>query len=145
MLVPVPEDKQGRAEVERSSLTARCAWDTLFLPGLLGRPARVSSRCPVIGEAISLTVSADGTHSVSPAGTVLSFLAPERPFDADVVNSFCHFLHFSASEQAARDWIAEHPGTFTFSVDDAFRLGQRINAAVCGTALDAAGIVAAAS
>jgi hypothetical protein len=37
---------------------------------------------------------------------VLSFLAPERPFDSDVVSSFCHFVHFFASERAAGKWIA---------------------------------------
>jgi alkylmercury lyase len=132
---------EHRIEVDGRCLTAWCAWDTLFLPGLLGRSARVSSRCPVTGEAISLSISADGPHAVSPAGTVLSFLAPERPFDADVVRSFCHFVHFFASEEAAREWTAVHPGTFTVSVDDSFRLGQRTNTAF-GAALDGAGIVA---
>jgi alkylmercury lyase len=133
----------GEHRIDGRRLTTWCAWDTLFLPGLLGRPARVSSRCPVTGREISLTVSADGPHRVSPAGTVvLSFLAPERPFDAHVVRSFCHFVHFFASEQAAHEWTAEHPGTFTASVDDSFRLGQRTNAAGFGAALDAAGIAA---
>jgi alkylmercury lyase len=102
----------------------------------------VSSRCPVTGREISLIVSADGPDRVSPAGTVLSFLAPERPFDAHVVRSFCHFVHFFASEQAARKWTAEHPGTFTVSVDDSFRLGQRTNAAGFGAALVGAGMAA---
>jgi Alkylmercury lyase len=133
---------EHRIEVDWRRLTAWCAWDTLFLPGLLGRPARVSSRCPVTSEAISLTVTADGPHSVSPAGTVLSFLAPEGPFDADVVRSFCHFLRFFASEQAAHGWIAERPGMFTVSVDDSFRLGQQTNAAAFGAALDGAGMAA---
>lgn len=140
MGLSVVEFGEHRLEVDGRRLTAWCAWDTLFLPGLLGRPAGVSSRCPVTGEAISLTVSADGPHGVSPAGTVLSFLAPERPFDADVVRSFCHFVHFFASAPAAHEWIAEYPGTFTVSVDDGFRLGQRTNAAAFGAALDGAGI-----
>lgn len=142
MGLSVVEFGEHRIEIDGRRLTAWCAWDTLFLPGLLGRPARVSSRCPVTGEAISLTVSADGPDEVSPAGTVLSFLAPERPFDADVVRSFCHFVHFFASEQAAQEWTAGHPGTFTVSVDDSFGLGQRTNAAAFGAALDAAGTAA---
>ena len=73
---------------------------------------------------------------------MLSFLAPERQFDANVLRSFCHFVHFFASEQAAREWTAEHPGTFTVSVDDSFRLGQRTSAATFGAALDAGGIAA---
>jgi alkylmercury lyase len=142
MGLSVVEFGEHRIEIDGRRLTAWCAWDTLFLPGLLGRPARVSSRCPVTSRAISLTVSTDGPHRVSPMGMVLSFLAPERPFDAHVVRSFCQFVHFFASEQAARKWTAEHPGTFTVSVDDSFRLGQRTNAAGFGAALDAAGIAA---
>ena len=139
MGLSVVEFGEHRIELDARRLTAWCAWDTLFLPGLLGRPTHVSSRCPMTGETISLTVTRDGPHGVSPADTVLSFLAPERPFDADVVSSFCHFVHFFASEQAARQWSTEHPGTFMVSVDDAFRLGQRTNAAAFGAALDGAG------
>jgi alkylmercury lyase len=62
---------------------------------------------------------------VRPAGTVLSFLAPERPFDADVVRSFCHFVHFFASEQAAGEWTARHPETFALSLEQGFTLGKR--------------------
>jgi alkylmercury lyase len=142
MGLSVVEFGEHRIETDRRRLTAWCAWDTLFLPGLLGRPARVSSRCPVTGEAISLTVSVDGPHGVSPAGTVLSLLTPERPFDANVLRTFCHFVHYFASEQAARDWTAEHPGTFKVSVDDGFRLGQRTNVSAFGAALDGAEIAA---
>ena len=125
MGLSVVEFGEHRIEVDGRHLTAWCAWDTLFLPELLGRPARVSSRCPVTGAPITLTVGADGPDRVSPVGTVLSVLARERPFDVDVVRSFCHFVHVFATEQAARAWIAEHPGTFTVSVDDSFRLGQQ--------------------
>jgi Alkylmercury lyase len=57
-----------------------------------------------------------------------------------VVRSFCHFVRFFASERAAHEWTAEHPGTFTVSVDDSFRLGQRTNVAAFGAGLDGAGM-----
>ena len=88
MGLSVAEFGEHRIEVGGQRLTAWCAWDTLFLPELLGAAAWVRSRCPVTGERISLTVSSDAPSDVRPAGTVLSFLAPERPFDADVVRSF---------------------------------------------------------
>ena len=66
---------------------------------------------------------------------MLSFLAPRRPFDADVIQGFCHFVHFLASEQAAAEWTAQHPGTFTLSIEQGFRLGQRMNEATLGAAL----------
>jgi alkylmercury lyase len=136
----VAEFGEHRIELGGRTLTAWCAWDTLFLPELLGGAARVRSRCPVTGEQISLTVGPDGPSELRPAGAVLSFLAPERPFDADVVRSFCHFVHFFASEQAAEEWIGEHPGTFTLSLEDGFRLGRRTNRASFGSALSRADI-----
>jgi len=124
-----------RIEVDGRTLTAWCAWDTLFLPQLLGETIQVTSRCPTTGQRISLTVSNDGPSQVRPADAVLSFLAPRRQFDADVVRSFCHFVHFFASEHAAEEWIAQNPDTFTLSIDDGYRLGQLTNEAAFGTAL----------
>src|SRR5207245_1750782 len=37
-------------------LYAWCAWDTLFLPELIGKPAQVKSTCPTTGTPISLSV-----------------------------------------------------------------------------------------
>ncbi len=142
MGLSVVEFGEHRLEVDGQRLTAWCAWDTLFLPGLLGRAARVSSRCPVTGETISLTVTSDGPSGLHPAATVLSFLVPEQPFDADVVRSFCHFVHFVASERATQEWIAQHPGTFSLSIDEGFELGRRTNAAIFGAALHGTGIAA---
>jgi alkylmercury lyase len=126
---------EHRLHVERRSLWAWCAWDTLFLPELLGETARVSSRCPSSGAAISLSVTPDGPADLAPRETVVSFLVPERQFDANVLQSFCHFVHFFASPNAAASWTAEHPGTFSLSIDDAYRLGKLTNRASLGTAL----------
>jgi alkylmercury lyase len=142
MGLSVAEFGDHRIELGGRTLTAWCAWDTLFLPELLGDEARIRSRCPVTGERISLTVGPDGPSGVRPAGTVLSFLAPERPFDADVMRSFCHFVHFFASEQAAGKWTARYPGTFTLSLEQGFRLGRRTNRATFGSAFGAADIAA---
>jgi alkylmercury lyase len=126
-----------RILIDGRSLRAWCAWDTLFLPELLGETARVSSRCPSTGIEISLTVTPDGPAELTPRETVVSFLVPERRFDANVLQSFCHFVHFFASPDAAASWTAEHPGTFALSVDDAYRLGKLTNRGTFGAALDA--------
>lgn len=131
----VVEFGDHRIEVNVRTLTAWCAWDALFIPQLLGEIARVTSRCPTTGEQISLTVSRDGSCEVVPAGVVLSFLAPRGQFDADVVRSFCHFVHLFASEHAAEEWIAQNADTFSLSIDDGYRLGQLTNEAAFGTGL----------
>lgn len=117
-----------RLEVDGRNLFAWCAWDTLFLPGILAVTARVESVCPTTGEAITLVVSPEGVVETSHPSAMVSFLVPDQAFDADVIQSFCHFVHFFASEDAGQAWTAKHPGTFLLSLEDAFELGRLVNA-----------------
>jgi len=137
MGLSVVEISNHRIHIDGRPLWAWCAWDTLFLPELLGQTARVDSRCPSTGTRISLTVTPAGIADLAPPETVVSFLVPETQFDADVVQSFCQFVHFFASPDAAASWTVQHPGTFPLTVDDAFRLGQLTNRATFGAALGA--------
>jgi len=108
-------------------LYAWCAWDTLFLPGRLGRAARVTSACPVTGEPIELTVTPAGVTETSHPEAVVSFLRPDGPFDAGVIESFCHFVHFFARRQAGEQWTAGHPGTFLLTLGEAADLASQGN------------------
>jgi alkylmercury lyase len=88
----------------------------------------VESTCPVTGETVSLVVRPDGIRETSHPKAVVSFLLPSTTFDADVIQSFCHFVHFFAAPEAGEGWIHDHPGTFLLSLEDAFELGRLVNA-----------------
>jgi alkylmercury lyase len=124
-----------RLHVDGKTLSTWCAWDSLFIPGILGQPAAVESVCPVTNGRISLQVGPDGIRDVTPPGVVVSFLTPDRTFDRDVIVNFCHFVHFFRETQAATQWTSRHPGTFLLSLDDAFALGQMTNSRNFGLAL----------
>ena len=126
-----------RFRVDGVTLYTWCAWDSLFIPGILGRVAEVVSRDPAGGAPISLRIAPDRVERVDPAGAVVSFLAPERRFDRDVIRNFCHFVHFFRTAENGRTWTAAHPGTFLLSVEDAFALGRLTNARNFGDALGA--------
>jgi alkylmercury lyase len=128
-----------RLHFDGRALSAWCAWDTLFLPELLGETVRVTSRSPASDEAISLSVTPSGPTDLQPADTVVSFRLPKTDFDADVIQRFCHFVHFFASPDDGEQWTRKQPGTFLLSVDDAYRLGQLTNHAVFGAVLATAG------
>ena len=66
-------------EVGGRQLYTWCAWDTLFLPAMLGQPARVLSHCPVTGAEVRLTVEPDGVRESHPDPLRVSFPGPERP------------------------------------------------------------------
>jgi alkylmercury lyase len=124
-----------RLHVDGRTLYAWCAWDTLFLPELIGRPAEIESTCPTTGKTISLHVEPDGPTNVSPPQAVLSFLLPASRFDDDAIQSFCNFIHFFTSPDAAHAWTARHPGTFITTIQEGFDIGQHTNAARRGHAL----------
>ncbi len=109
---------------------AWCAYDTLFIPDLLGTSARVTSRCPVTGTAVGLTVSPDGVDGLEPAEASISLLAADAPIDDDVRQTLCQYIDFFASLAAAEQWVLGNPVTFWLPVADAFDVARWANAAV---------------
>ena len=124
-----------RLEVEGHKLSAWCAWDSLFIPQILGVTARVDSTAPTSGDAISLVVRPDGIESVTPEQAVLSFRRPKEGFDAKIIQSFCHYVLFFPSEDSGRQWTAERADTFLLSIDEGFQLGRLWVEGVFGAAL----------
>ncbi len=126
-----------RLRVNGCGLYAWCAWDTLFLPALLGADVEVESACRATGNPVRLTATPQALSSVEPAGLVVSFLLPDaEAVTENVITSFCHYVHFFRSQEVARPWVAEHPKTFVLSLADAYEVGRRINQARYGKVLD---------
>jgi len=113
-------------EVAGKRLWTWCAFDALFIPAILGASAHVASTCPTTGAPISMVVSPQGVTERSPAGSVVSFLRPERQFDYDVILSFCHHVLFFASDAAGRQWTSQRPNAFLLTLDQGFKLGRRL-------------------
>ncbi len=83
---------------------------------------------------IRLTVTPDGVQDVKPADTVMSILLgdPEvvKTNPTKVMASFCHHIFFLESPETGAHWTAQHgEGTFLVTLDEAFALGKRFNAA----------------
>lgn len=117
-----------RLRLDGRTLYAWCAWDTLFLPALLGKAAEVESISPRSLTPVRLIVDPGGVRSAEPPGAVMSFVIPDRQkVQEDVVASFCHFLHFFPSRQDGDAWVAENPGARLLSLDEAFELGRHKN------------------
>lgn len=105
-----------------------CAWDTLFLPELLEKSARVESVCDATGKSVRLSVSPKRVESADPGSVCISFLTPDSSrFQQDIVQNFCHYIHFFRSRKDAEVWTAKTPGTFILSLDEATELARRKN------------------
>lgn len=133
------EQTQHVLEVDGRTLYAWCALDTLFVPELLGRSARVRSTSPTSGETISLTVDAAGVHEIAPEGAVMTLHRVDGFDLEDVVGTFCRYVHFFASEQAARGWAERSDGTYIASIAQGFEFGRLYNHAQLGAALEEEG------
>ena len=125
-----------RFEVNGRALWTWCAWDSLFIPEILGRPAHVTSSDPESRELVRLIVTPERIESVEPGGAVISFIQPDAEAfgtsAANVMAKFCHYIFFFSSRTSGERWTAKHPGTFLYTLDDAFTLAKRLNAANFG-------------
>lgn len=113
-----------------------CAWDTLFLPALLGTSAEVVSRDPASGDEIRLTVGPKGIEKASREDVVVSIVVPRSAEDEAwtaqrAQELFCSFVHFFTDPEAARQWFDERNMPVSFlSLDEAVKLGRIRFAAV---------------
>ena len=93
---------------------------------------RVTPPDPETREVVRLVATPDRVESVVPEGAVVSFIRIEaeifRTSVANVTANFCHFVFFFASRSSGERWIAKHPGTFLYILDQAFTLAKRLNA-----------------
>ena len=104
---------------------AWCALDPFLIVPVIRRSARVESQDPVTGERVTMTVTPEGVEDVSPASAVVSFLVPDKPFDQDVIESFCHYVLNFASRDSAERWASGRDGIILLPVADAFQVGLR--------------------
>lgn len=123
-------ETQHRLKVNGTVVYAWCAWDSLFLPELLDSTVHVTSHCAATGDEINLTISPNGIELAEPKEAVVSFLEPDvDEIKENVTASFCHFVYFFRSREAGEQWVADHQGTFIVSIEEAFTVGKKMNAA----------------
>jgi alkylmercury lyase len=112
------------------TLFAWCAWDTLFLPQLVDQTAEIESTSPGKTGIVRLTITPQQVERVEPVGSQMSVLVPDaQAMQKNVVTSFCNFIHFFPSRQAAESWTARHPEAFLLSIHEAHVLARLKNEA----------------
>jgi alkylmercury lyase len=127
--VPLAPRRQLQVGDRRFGVTG-CAPD-VFLYAPLVRPSlRVEETCPATGTPIRIVFTPGGVESVDPAGAVVP-VPPPREVDrvegmgtescaADA--TLCAQCPFYSSAEAARGWLAAHPGGRVFPVREAWDL-----------------------
>ncbi len=127
-LTLVPTTHQFR--VEQRTLFAWCAFDTLTYPVELHLSAQVTSRCPVTGSSIQLTVTPEQVLDLDPGEAQVSLVvdvAAECCYN--VREDVCNYGHFFASREAALLWQAAHRQVVILSVKEAYQVGKLVEGA----------------
>jgi len=122
-LVPTPH----HFHLNEHTLYTWCAIDALAYPYILQQPAQVESPCPVTGIKISLNITPENILSLEPASTVVSFVIPEaaKTF-CNVRGTFCCYVHFFSSPEAAEMWRSQHQEVIILPVDDAYHVARMV-------------------
>src|SRR6266851_5597414 len=77
LAIPAAYASPHRLTIDGRQLSAWCAWDTLFLPQLLGQTSAVESTSPTLRTTVNLTVAPEGLEQVDPTDAQVSFLLPD--------------------------------------------------------------------
>lgn len=102
-----------------------CAWDALFIPRVIGRHARVASRCPITSALLRLVVAPDGVLEASPPDIAVSFLLGCEPgADQGIVGACCPHIHFLSTAAAGDRWLSGHPAGLVLTLVEAWQLGR---------------------
>jgi alkylmercury lyase len=114
-----------RVTVDGRTLFAWCATDTLMVPVILGRPARIESTCPRTGQAIRIELTPDRVERVDPPDAVMTAIRPRGRLE-DVRSATCTHGHFFSSITATAAWSSAHPDGHVYPVKEAFRLDRQV-------------------
>ena len=105
---------------------AWCAWDALFLADLLQRPVGVRSVTGLTQRPVHLEVTPDGVNHRGEPLRVSFDLPRGDDWSEDVINSFCHHVHF-LTEQEAQQWLGAKPDGQVLPLDEAWAAGLAMN------------------
>ncbi|MCH7841817.1 MAG: hypothetical protein IID01_03525 [Chloroflexi bacterium] len=120
-----------RLTINGAAFRTWCAWDTLFLPAMLGETVQIESESPVSGTTIRLAVTPDEVESSSPEGAVVSIATIDpKIHDMSTVEAiwgnFCHQVFFFSSLEEASEWAEGKTNIAILPVRDAYELGRLV-------------------
>ncbi len=125
-----------RIIVSDKTLYTWCAFDCLFLPGLLECKAEIFSTCPGTGHEIRFQLDCNGNTDPAPANLFVSFIMPDiRNYEDDLRQTFCCHVNFFATRKAGDVWVDKNAGCALITINEAIDLAKIRNIAGFGKVL----------
>lgn len=111
--------------IESKELYAWCAYDAIYAPGVVGKPASITSKDPVTGEKIRILISPAGIEKVRPESTVVSVVGAEADMRGGPEGSRCTQMLFFGSRASAEKWLQNRTGVSILTVEEVFELAEQ--------------------
>jgi alkylmercury lyase len=114
--------------VEGRKLYTWCAFDALFLPELIAKPATIISPCPASGKSIEIELDANGLSRATPQSTVMSIVSPKaESYKDDLQGAFCCHVNFFAGEDSFAEWAEGRVDVAFVSLAEAHEMARSRN------------------
>lgn len=110
--------------INGNKLFAWCAYDSVYIPAVIGEEVLVESMDPVTGEEIVMKVSPEGILEVKPEGTVATVVGLDTDARGGVDSPRCRQMNFFASVENAEKWTEGNFDVAVMSPGQMFELAK---------------------
>jgi len=115
-----------RISIGGKELYAWCAYDAIYIPGVVGKSAEITSEDPNTGGLINIFITPSGVARIHPEGTVISVVGPEADMRGGANSSRCSQMRFFESRDSADRWVQGHSGISVLSVEDGYEVAEKL-------------------
>lgn len=113
---------QHQISMDNQRLYAWCAYDAMYVPGVVGKPAKIVSKDPVTGGTIRVSINPDDVEAVQPESVVVSVVDPGGDMSAGPESTRCTHMLFFESRESAEQWKQDRTGISILTVGEIFEL-----------------------
>lgn len=115
---------QHRITLNGNQLYAWCAYDAIYVPGVVGTTARIASEDPISGDPIRLTITPAGVSEIRPESAVVTVVGAETDMRGGPTSPRCSQMLFFTSRESAEKWLPNHPGVAVLTVEEVFEIAK---------------------
>jgi alkylmercury lyase len=120
-LIPTPH----RISIGGKQLYAWCAYDAIYVPGLVGKTAEISTQDPITGDPIKIIITPDSVADVQPEGSVVSVVGVESDMRGGPKSPRCTQMLFFGSRDSAHQWLQGRPDMSILTAEEVFEIARQ--------------------
>jgi alkylmercury lyase len=113
-----------KLRVEDKILFAWCAYDAIYIPGVIGKKAVIESVDPYSHEAVQLEISPHGEIDLKPEGIAVTVVGIDADTRGGAESPRCRQMHFFESYENAEKWSSDYADATIMTVHQVFELAR---------------------